>query len=755
MDTGQGSTSWGPEDESGQDPYGTPPYGQPGPWAPAPPVQHPTPASGTPTGTPAAGTATGTPAAGTAMPPGASAPAPQAPPPPASPPPASRPAGVGLAKQTPATGTTTGPPEPPAASAATPPAGTPGPATTGASQAHEHPGTPSPADGFSPPPGPADGQPPAADTGVHGPASAPATGAPGAGHGAPAGQSPPPGTPSAAGHGYGTGPAAPAGQTPAAGTPSPGTGGPPPPPGGGHGYGPPPTAGSAGPEPASAGRTPAPGASGPTPPPGAPPAAGHQHGGTPSPAAAAATPAPGTGGTTPPQGTPAGGGYGYGPAPAPGGYGHSGATGAGPGPAGAQDGDAHLPAGQAGAPGGYPQAPPGDGLRRYDPWGVSAPAAAEAADTADATRPRRGTLVFGAVVIALVAGLIGGGVGVYLEREGQFSEVRLPQAGSERGSAPAGSIAGIAETALPGVVTLHVQGGGAAGTGTGFVLDDRGHILTNAHVVRPAAGRNGAIQVTFHSGDTASAEIVGQDAGYDLAVVKVTGVSGLTPLPLGDSDGVRVGDPVVAIGAPFDLAGTVTSGIISAVNRPITAGGEESDGSDVSYVNALQTDAPINPGNSGGPLVDLNGHVIGINSAIRAPEPMGADGGQAGSVGLGFAIPINQGKDIAEQLINTGRATHPVIGVTLDLSYRGTGAKVGTAAGNDGGIAVEPGGPGDRAGLREGDVVTAVDGQRVRSGDELIVKIRSHRPGDELVLTVERDAEELRIPVTLGEASGS
>ncbi|MFB7758907.1 trypsin-like peptidase domain-containing protein [Streptomyces xiamenensis] len=668
MDTGQGSTSWGPEDESGQDPYGTPPYGQPGPWAPAPPVQHPTPASGTPTGTPASGTA---------MPPGASAPAPQAPPPPASPPPASRPAGVGLTKHTPATGTTTRPPEPPAVSAATPPAGTPGPATTGA-QAHEHPGTPSPADGFGPPPGPSGGQPPAADAGAHGP-----------GRGAPAGQTPPPGTPSAAGHGYGAGPAAPAGQTPAAGTP-----------------------------------------------------------------------APGTGGTTPPQGTPTGGGYGYGPAPAPGGYGHSGAAGTGPGPAGTQDGDAHLPAGQAGtpgtpgAPGSYPQAPPGDGLRRYDPWGVSAPAAAEAADTADATRPRRGTLVFGAVVIALVAGLIGGGVGVYLEREGQFSAVRLPQAGSERGSAPAGSIAGIAEAALPGVVTLHVQGGGAAGTGTGFVLDDRGHILTNAHVVRPAAGRNGAIQVTFHSGDTASAEIVGQDAGYDLAVVKVTGVSGLTPLPLGDSDGVRVGDPVVAIGAPFDLAGTVTSGIISAVNRPITAGGEESDGSDVSYVNALQTDAPINPGNSGGPLVDLNGHVIGINSAIRAPEPMGADGGQAGSVGLGFAIPINQGKDIAEQLINTGRATHPVIGVTLDLSYRGTGAKVGTAAGNDGGIAVEPGGPGDRAGLREGDVITAVNGERVRSGDELIVKIRSHRPGDELVLTVERDAEELRIPVTLGEASG-
>ncbi|MFF2374023.1 S1C family serine protease [Streptomyces xiamenensis] len=649
------------------------------------------------------------------------------------------------------------------------------------------------AGGATPPPGgygygaPVPGTPPRTpEHPASAAASAPGAGAPGAGHGAPPEQTPPPETLAAGGHGYGAAPGA-----PAAGTQAPGTGGPPPPPAGGHsygappapaapgaasaapaagtggttpppgtpagggyGYGTPPTAG--GPAPAGqTGQAPEPGASGPTPPPGAPPAAAHPHSGMPS---------PGTEGPTPPPGTPAGGGYGYGapptaggPAPAgqtpgsgPGGYGHGGAAGSGPGSAGAQDGDAHP----AAAPGGYPEAPPGDGLRRYDPWGVSVPAAGEAADTAVATRPRRGTLVLGAVVIALVAGLIGGGVGAYLEREGQFSAVRLPQAGSERGSAPAGSIAGIAEAALPGVVTLHVQGGGAAGTGTGFVLDDRGHILTNAHVVRPAAGSNGAIQVTFHSGDTASAEIVGQDAGYDLAVVKVTGVSGMTPLPLGDSDGVRVGDPVVAIGAPFDLAGTVTSGIISAVNRPITAGGEESDGSDVSYVNALQTDAPINPGNSGGPLVDLNGHVIGINSAIRAPEPMGADGGQAGSVGLGFAIPINQGKDIAEQLINTGRATHPVIGVTLDLSYRGTGAKVGTAAGNDGGTAVEPGGPGDRAGLREGDVITAVNGQRVRSGDELIVKIRSHRPGDELVLTVQRDADDLELPVTLGEASG-
>lgn len=227
------------------------------------------------------------------------------------------------------------------------------------------------------------------------------------------------------------------------------------------------------------------------------------------------------------------------------------------------------------------------------------------------------------------------------------------------------------------MVTLHVSGTTESGTGTGFVLDNEGHILTNNHVVAPA-GPSGDITVTFSGGETASAEVVGKDSGYDLAVVKVKGVSGLKPLPLGNSDNVQVGDPVVAIGAPFDLSNTVTSGIISAKDRPITAGGEKGDGSDISYVDALQTDAPINPGNSGGPLVDTDAHVIGINSAIRAADSGATtEGGQAGSIGLGFAIPINQGKRVAEELINTGKATHPVIGVTLDMKYTGDGAKVG------------------------------------------------------------------------------
>ncbi|MEU6081552.1 trypsin-like peptidase domain-containing protein [Streptomyces sp. NPDC047108] len=398
----------------------------------------------------------------------------------------------------------------------------------------------------------------------------------------------------------------------------------------------------------------------------------------------------------------------------------------------------------------------------YDPWAASpvrAGAVGHAAPPALLEPPRRasrrGSLLIGAVLLALVAGGIGGGIGAYIERNGGFREVELPQAAAEPGDRARDpeSVAGIAGAALPGVVTLHVDGAGRQGTGTGFVLDQRGHILTNNHVVEPAA-KSGGISVTFSGGEVARGEIVGRDAGYDLAVVRVRGVSGLKPLPLGNSDAVRVGDPVVAIGAPFDLAGTVTTGIISAKERPITAGGEKGDGSDISYVDALQTDAPINPGNSGGPLVDSRGRVIGINSAIRAADSGSGnlEGAQGGSIGLGFAIPVNQGKRVAEELINTGRATHPVIGVTLDLEYSGDGARVRTK--DSGGTPVKPGGPGDKAGIAPGDVITEVDGARVHNGEELIVKIRSHRPGDRLELTLERDGEQRSLELTLGSASG-
>ncbi|MFF0080567.1 trypsin-like peptidase domain-containing protein [Streptomyces canus] len=408
----------------------------------------------------------------------------------------------------------------------------------------------------------------------------------------------------------------------------------------------------------------------------------------------------------------------------------------------------------------FPPPTPGASTRtpwqNYDPW---APVAAPLQQTgAAAETPRRRTrraLLAGALLLALVAGGVGGVVGAYLERHGAGGDVvELPQAAEEpKGRAP-DSVAGIAARALPSVVTLHVSGAAESGTGTGFVLDDRGHILTNNHVVEPA-GSDGEISVTFHSGDTAKATVVGRDSGYDLAVVEVSDVRGLKPMALGNSDNVQVGDPVVAIGAPFDLEGTVTSGIISAKERPITAGGESGGGTDVSYVDALQTDAPINPGNSGGPLLDSRAQVVGINSAIRsADDGSGSGTGQAGSIGLGFAIPVNQAKRVAEELINTGKATHPVIGVTLDMDYTGDGARVGTKGGG-GGPAVTEGGPGDRAGLEAGDVITEVDGRRIHSGDELIVKTRAHRPGDRLELTLKRDGREKNVSLVLGSSDGA
>ncbi|MFI5662998.1 S1C family serine protease [Streptomyces sp. NPDC051684] len=367
-------------------------------------------------------------------------------------------------------------------------------------------------------------------------------------------------------------------------------------------------------------------------------------------------------------------------------------------------------------------------------------------------RPKRRRLVLGVVVLALVAGGIGGAIGSYMERTGVGARIRLPQAAAESKHRDPDSVAGIAARTLPGVVTIHTAGAAEEGTGTGFVLDGQGHILTNNHVVS-SAGSDGEISVTFSSGESARADPVGHDSGYDLAVIKVSGVRGLKPLPLGNSENVQVGDPVVAVGAPFDLANTVTSGIISAKGRPVTAGGEKGDGSDVSYVDALQTDAPINPGNSGGPLVDAKARVIGINSAIRSADTGGSGlpEGQSGSIGLGFAIPVNQAKRVAEELINAGRATHPVIGVTLDMDFSGDGARVGTK-GNSGGSAVSPGGPGARAGIAPGDVITAVDGVPVHSGEELIVKIRTHRPKDKLVLTVERDGKERKVSLVLGSA---
>ena len=305
-----------------------------------------------------------------------------------------------------------------------------------------------------------------------------------------------------------------------------------------------------------------------------------------------------------------------------------------------------------------------------------------------------------------------------------------------------GSLAAIPADVLPSVVSIEVRTTDGEGSGSGFVLREDGYILTNNHVV--AGAEQGTLVVVFADGSEQPGTVVGATGEYDLAVVKVES-TGLTPLVLGDSDAVVVGDPVVAVGAPLGLAGTVTTGIVSARNRPVVAGGS----TDAAFINAIQTDAAINPGNSGGPLVDMAGQVVGINSAIaQLPGRLTS----AGSIGLGFAIPSNQARRTAEQLIETGRATYPVIGVLLDPDYQGEGVRV-VEQDPDGGRAVTPDGPADVAGIRRGDVILAIDGRPVTASDELIVAIRALQPGVTVVLGVRRGEDERDVRVRLDEVA--
>ncbi|HEY8523617.1 MAG TPA: trypsin-like peptidase domain-containing protein [Acidimicrobiales bacterium] len=311
----------------------------------------------------------------------------------------------------------------------------------------------------------------------------------------------------------------------------------------------------------------------------------------------------------------------------------------------------------------------------------------------------------------------------------------------------------VAAQVLPSVVSITVEQQGGTVGGSGVIISEDGRILTNNHVVEDAEG--GDLSVTFHDGEEAEADIVGRDPATDLAVIQAEDVSGLTPARFGSSADVHVGDTVLAIGSPLGLNGSVTAGIVSAVDRSITLSGSsrpqsplgpfESPGGGAgttASINAIQTDAAINHGNSGGPLLNASGEVIGINTAIASAT--GDISGQAGNIGVGFAIPIDDARDVAEQLIEDGEVEHAYLGVQIADADTG-GALVG---------GVEPGSPADRAGLREGDIVTALDGREIPDSASLTAAVRQRSPGDRVSLTYERDGDEHTVQVRLATLPG-
>ncbi|WP_062387423.1 S1C family serine protease [Demequina iriomotensis] len=354
-------------------------------------------------------------------------------------------------------------------------------------------------------------------------------------------------------------------------------------------------------------------------------------------------------------------------------------------------------------------------------------------------------IVVAALVLALGAGF--GGAWAYDSFVADSGTSSGGSSGSSTSTLPTSSsstiartdentVAAIASAVMPSVVSIeNIQNGEEAAEGSGFIIREDGYILTNNHVVD--GSDNDTVTVVMSDGTEYQGDVVGATADYDLAVVKID-ADGLTPLVLGDSDELVVGDDVVAIGSPLGLESTVTTGIVSALHRPVTAG----DTSSTAFIDAIQTDAAINPGNSGGPLINSEGEVIGINSAIASLSSSTTE--QAGSVGLGFAIPSNQARRTAEEIIATGEATYPVVGVQLDGSYTGEGVKVADATN-----AVASGGPAAEAGIEAGDIITAIDGRPITRSEELIVAIRAKAPGDTVTLTVQRGDDTQDIAVTL------
>ncbi|GAB3483886.1 S1C family serine protease [Nocardiopsis coralliicola] len=439
-------------------------------------------------------------------------------------------------------------------------------------------------------------------------------------------------------------------------------------------------------------------------------------------------------------------------------------------PSGAHAHPGHTP--PPGHPGGgYSPGPFGPGPAQFEqggfgpagpppPWGP--PGAAPPGDGGGPKRSRSGTIAIAAVTALVTSLIVGPAAAVATSAlAGGSSPISSLADGGQAESVSTGSVSKVAEKVLPSVVSIDSGGAG----GSGVVISSNGQILTNAHVVAGAEGDTVAVQ--FNDGTEAEAKILGTDPVSDLAVIEASGVSDLTPATLGNSDKVEVGADVVAIGSPLGLSGTVTSGVVSAVDRPVNTGNAEGEQQPQdpfggqggggggggggqqgepqtqtsTVISAIQTDAPINPGNSGGPLINMNGEVIGVNTAIAGTS---SGQGEAGSIGLGFAIPANQAKPIAEQLIESGTSSYAAIDATVSGVEGSTGVRI-VEAGKDGAAA--------EAGLKDDDVITTLEGAKVEGPDDLIAKIRSHRPGDTVAIGYERDGKEQESEVTLSEQS--
>ncbi|MCG7288533.1 MULTISPECIES: S1C family serine protease [unclassified Corynebacterium] len=372
---------------------------------------------------------------------------------------------------------------------------------------------------------------------------------------------------------------------------------------------------------------------------------------------------------------------------------------------------------------------------------------------------RRGKGIGAAFAVALTTALVAGGGAGYLAGSSQSDnaaetaasnspsssvssesdsqgELRNPTV-ADPAEAPEGSVEQVAAAVLPAVGSIEVDTPRGSAEGSGSIISADGYVLTNHHVIAGAETPGSEVQVTLNDGSRHSAQFVASDVNTDVGVLKIDDVHDLPVMQFGNSDELRVGQEVVAVGSPLGLSATVTSGIVSALNRPVRAsqGGGES-----SLMDGIQTDAAINPGNSGGPLVDRNGKLIGMNSAIASLSSGGmSQGGQGGSIGLGFAIPSNFAKRVADQLIEKGEATQPMLGVRVSVMQGfGGGAVV---------AGVEPGSPGETAGLKPGDVITRLNDRPIDSADALIAATRSKAFGETVTLQVQREGESESVPV--------